>query len=89
MQTLVIAENSNTDLKKKLTAEEQARKSIDAVLEGAERQAESQRKLAHEANDQLANSKEQLAALKKQLEEAQRLRDQAEKAKVEVEKAKP
>ena len=41
MQTLAITENSNTDLKKKLTVEEQARKSADAALEGAERQAES------------------------------------------------
>ena len=65
VQTLVIAENSNIDLKKKLTVEEQARKSIDVALEGAERQAKSQRKLAREANDQLAASKEQLAALKK------------------------
>ena len=65
MQTLVIAENSNIDLKKKLTVEEQARRSTDAALEGAERQAESQRKLACEANDQLVASKEQLAALKK------------------------
>ena len=88
MQTLAIAENSNTDLKKKLTTEEQAWKSADAALKGVERQAESQRKLAREANDQLAASKEQLAALKKQLEEAQKLRDQAEKAKVETEKAK-
>ena len=88
VQTLAIAENSNTDLKKKLTAEEQARKSTDVALEDVERQAESQRKLAREANDQLAASKEQLATLKKQLEEAQRLRDQAKKAKVEAEKAK-
>ena len=58
MQTLAITENSNTDLKKKLTVEEQARKSADAALEGAERQAESQRKLARKANDQLAASKE-------------------------------
>ena len=65
MQTLVVAENSNADLKKKLTAEEQARKSVDSALEGAERQAESQRNLAREANDQLAASKEQLTALKK------------------------
>ena len=57
VQTLTIAENSNTNLKKRLTAEEQARKSADAALEGAERQAESQRKLAREANDQLAASK--------------------------------
>ena len=41
MQTLAIAENSKTDLKKKLNAEEQAWKSVDAALEGAERQAES------------------------------------------------
>ena len=88
VQTLAIAENSNTDLKKKLIAEEQARKSADSALEAAERQAESQRKLAREVSDQLAASKEQLAALKKQLEEAQRIRDQAEKARVEVEKAK-
>ena len=88
MQTFAIAENSNTDLKKKLTTEEQAQKSADGALEGAERQAGSQRKLAREANNQLATSKEQLAALKKQLKEAQRLRDLAEKAKVEAEKAK-
>ena len=58
MQTLAITKNSNTDLKKKLNAEEQAQKSADSALEGAERQAESQRKLAREANDQLAASKE-------------------------------
>ena len=51
VQTLTIAENSNTDLNKRLTAEEQARKSADAALEGAERQAERQRKLARKAND--------------------------------------
>ena len=65
VQTLAITENSNTDLKKKLTTEERARKSADVALEGAKRQAESQRKLAREANDQLATSKEQVAALKK------------------------
>ena len=41
MQTLASAENSNTDLKKKLTVEEQAQKSANAALKGAERQAES------------------------------------------------
>ena len=58
MQTLTIAENNNTDLKKRLTAKEQARNSADATLQGAERQAKSQRKLAHEANEQLAASNE-------------------------------
>ena len=74
VQTLTIAENSNTDLKKRLTAEEQARKSANVALKGAERQAESQKKLTNEANEQLAASKEQLAALKKQLEEAKKQR---------------
>ena len=41
MQTLTIAENSNVDLKEKLKAEEQQRKSSDAALKGAETQAES------------------------------------------------
>ena len=88
MQTLTVVENSNADLKKKLTVEEQARKSVDSALDSTERQAESQRKLAREANDQLAAAKEQLTTLRKQLEETQRLRDQAEKAKVETEEAK-
>ena len=65
VQTLAIAENSNADLKKKLSIEEQARKSANSALEGAERQAESQRKLVHEAKDQLAASKEQVATLRK------------------------
>ena len=65
MQTLVVVENSNADLKKKLTAEEQARKSAESPLDSAERQAESLRKLAREANDQLAAAKEQLATLRK------------------------
>ena len=37
VQTLAIVENSNTDLKKKLIVEEQARKSVDAALKGAAR----------------------------------------------------
>ena len=51
VQTLTIAENSNTDLRKKLTTEEQVRKSADATLKGAEKQAESQRKLTNEAKE--------------------------------------
>ena len=58
VQTLAVVENNITDLKKRLIVDEQARKSADSALEGAERQAESQRKLALEANDQLAASKE-------------------------------
>ena len=64
MQTLTIAENSNANLKQKLKAEEQAKKSAEAALKGAETKAESQRKLMNEAKEQLAISKEQVAALK-------------------------
>ena len=41
VQTLTIAENNNVDLKNRLTTEEQARKSANTALKGAEKQAES------------------------------------------------
>ena len=53
VQTLTIAENSNADLRQKLKAEEQARKSADDALKGDKTQAESQRKLANETKEQL------------------------------------
>ena len=37
MQILIIAKNSNVDLRQKLTTEEQAKKSTEATLKGAER----------------------------------------------------
>ena len=43
VQTLSIAENSNADLKQKLKAEEQARKSAEAALKGAEMQEADKR----------------------------------------------
>ena len=64
VQTLTIAENNNADFKQKLKAEEQAKRSAEAALKGAETQVESQRKLTNEAKEQLAVSKEQVAALK-------------------------
>ena len=88
VQTLTIAENSNADLRQKLKAEEQAKKSADAALKGVETQAESQRKLTNEAKEQLVASKEQVAALKQQLEEANKLKDQAEKAKIQAKEDK-
>ena len=88
VQTLTIAENSNADLKHKLKAEEQERKSADSGLKSAETQAESQRKLANEVKGQLVTAKEHMAALKQQLEEANRLKDLAEKAKLQAEEDK-
>ena len=88
VQTLTIAKNSNANLKEKLKAEEQQRKSADVALKGAETQAESQRKLANEIKGQLVTTNKQIAALRQQLEEANRLKGLAEKAKVQVEEDK-
>ena len=70
VQLFNIAYQSIKDLRKKLAEEEKVKKSANAALEGAERQAEEQRQLLCEAKDQLASSQEQMAALKKKLEEA-------------------
>ena len=75
MQTLTIVDQSNAELKKKLSDKEHARRSVDLALEGTQRQAEDQRKGLREATDHLTASKEQMAALKKQLKEAQRFKD--------------
>ena len=58
MGTLTISENNNAELKKKLAEEEQARKSADSALEGAQRQAEDQRKCLREATNELTAAKE-------------------------------
>ena len=65
-----------------------ARNSADAALKGAEKQAESQRKLTNKAKEQLAASNKQVAALKQQLGEAKKLKDQAEKARMQAEEDK-
>ena len=88
VQTLTIVENSNADLREKLMAEEQQRKSAEAALKGAETQAESQRKLANDIKGQLVTAKEQITALRQQLEEANRLKALVENAKVQVEEDK-
>ena len=74
--------------KKKLLAEEQARKSANSALKGYQKQAEDQGNYLCEANAKLKKAREQIVALRKHLEETQKLREQAEKSKEEVEKAK-
>ena len=88
VQTMSVAEKSNTDLKEKLKTEEQLRKSAEAALKGAETQAESQRKLVVEVKGQLVTAKEQVATLRQQLEEANQLKSLAEKAKMKAEEDK-
>ena len=58
VQTLTISEQNLADTKKKLIAEEQARKSSDSALEGFQKQAEDQRKRLREANEELKAARE-------------------------------
>nr|XP_023902107.1 uncharacterized protein LOC112013954 [Quercus suber] len=59
VRTLNASKQNITQLKKKLAAEEEARKSADSALAGYQRQAEDQGRLLRDANAQLAASKEQ------------------------------
>ena len=76
-----VAEPSNKELKKQLLKEQRERKSVAAAFDSAEKQAESQRVLLLNAEDQLAASKTQIIALKKKLEEAEKVKVQAERAR--------
>ena len=82
-----MAKKSNKDLKAKLAKEEKERKFSAITLSSIKKQAESQRLLLCNADDQLATSKEQIATLKKKLKKVERAKNQAEKAKEEAEKA--
>ena len=63
VQSFNIADQSNKDLRKKLTEEKKAIKSADSALESAQREAEELRQLLRNANEQLVSSKKQIAAL--------------------------
>ena len=51
MQLFNIADQSNKDLRNKLTEEERARKSADLALESAQRQAKEQRQLLRDTKE--------------------------------------
>ena len=82
------SEQDLADAKKKLLAEEQARKSAESALEGYQKQAEDQGNRLRKANAELKKAREHAVAIRKHLEETQKLREQAEKSREEVEKAK-
>ena len=73
-----VAEKRINNLKNKLTKVEQDKKSSEAALDSAKRQAKGQRVLLHQAEDQLATSKGQIIVLKNKLEGAEKVREQAE-----------
>ncbi|KAL0017580.1 hypothetical protein SO802_004649 [Lithocarpus litseifolius] len=66
------------DLNVKLTEANRDKKSAEAALAGAERQAEDQRQQLHKVEDQLTIAKEQMGALKKQLKKAKEAATHAE-----------
>ena len=80
-----VAEKSNQELKSKLTEVERGKRSVEAALDSAKRQAEGQKVLIRQVKDQLATSKEQINALKKKLKEVEKAKDQAKKAREEAE----
>ena len=88
VESFNITDQSNKDLRNKLKEEEQARRSADSALKGAQKQAEDQRLLLRDAKEQLTSSKEQIVAIRKKLEEVQKLKGQAERSKDEAEKAR-
>ena len=88
VEAFSVVEKSIQDLKNKLLEEERERKSATSALDNAERQAESQRVLGRNVEDQLSASKAQITTLKKKLEETKKARDDAERAREEAERAR-
>ena len=88
VQTLSKLEQDLADVRKKLHAEEQARKSAESALEGYQEQAEDQGNHLREVNAELKKAQEQVLVLKKHSEETLKLRERAEKSREKVEKAK-
>ena len=78
VKSFEVVEKKSQDLIAKLAEADHAKKSAEFALNVVERQAEGQRVLLCQAEEQLAAYKEQIAALKKKLEETEKARDQAE-----------
>ena len=88
VQTLSKSEQDLVNARKKLQAEEEARKSAESTSEGYQKQAEEQARLLHETNAELKKTQEQVLVFKKHLEETQKLKEQAEKLKERAEEAR-
>ena len=88
VQTLTKSEQDLVSARKKLQAEEEARKSVKSISKGYQKQAEEQARLLHETNAELKKTQEQVLVFKKHLEETQKLKEQAEKLKERAEEAR-
>ena len=76
-----VADKRIQELTTKLNEANRAKKSIEAALQGVERQAKIQCKQLCQTEDQLSAAKKQIGVLKKKLKEAKKAKGQAEKAK--------
>ena len=83
-----VANKKSQELTTKLTKAERDKKSVEAALDGAKKQAEAQRKQLHQAKADLATTRDQIKALSKKLEEAEKAKDQVEQDGYEVGVAK-
>ena len=79
-----LAKKRISEMKNKLSKVERDKKSAKAALDNAKRQAEGQRVLLRQAENQLATSKGQITALKKKLEEVEKERDQVKQEGYDV-----
>ena len=75
MEAINVAEKRINKMKNKMAEVERDKKSVEAALDNAERQAKGQQVLLFQAEDQLATSKGQIITLKKKLEEAEKARE--------------
>ena len=75
MKAFNVVEKRINEMKNKMAEVKRDKKSVETALDNAERQAEGQRVLLCQAEDQLATSKGQIITLKKKLEEAEKARE--------------
>ena len=84
VEEFTLAEQRIKDLNTKLIEANRDKKSVEAALEGAKRQANSQCQQLRHTKDQLTLAKEQIRALKKKLEKAEEATAKAEQEGYEV-----
>ena len=70
MKAFELAEKKSQNLTTKLVEANRDKKSVEAALDGVERQAETQRKQLRQAEDELSTAKSQIKVLTKKLEKA-------------------
>jgi len=75
MEAFRVVEKKTQKLNTKLAEAERAKKSVEATLDGVEKQAKTQRKQLRQAEAKLATAKDQMKALTKKLEEVEKAKD--------------